>query len=146
MNQNMVIYEYSGWRNSLSSFLVVSIVLWAYKESLKEGRDVWITRTAGKQSQKTEKKRKKNLILLLSFHFFIFNYIFFNEMTFFFPKTKKKTNPFSKTENKRSWGEFREAVMLLFYFSKPKQFDKSKAIKCMCIRKLVGLVQGRSFN
>lgn len=101
MNQNMVIYEYSGWRNSLSSFLVVSIVLWAYRESLKEGRDVWITRTAGKQSQKTEKKRKKNLILLLSFHFFIFNYIFFNEMTFFFPKTKK-TNPFSKTENKRS--------------------------------------------
>lgn len=66
-----------------------------------KGRDVWITRTAGKQSQKTEKKRKKNLILLLSFHFFIFNYIFFNEMTFFFPKTKK-TNPFSKTENKRS--------------------------------------------
>lgn len=95
MNQNMVIYEYSGWRNSLSSFLVVSIVLWAYRESLKEGRDVWITRTAGKQSQKTEKKRKKNLILLLSFHFFIFNYIFFNEMTFFF-RRRKKNKPFLK--------------------------------------------------
>lgn len=103
MNQNMVIYEYSGWRNSLSSFLVVSIVLWAYRESLKEGRDVWITRTAGKQSQKTEKKkRKKNIIWLLSFHFFIFNYIFFNEMTFFFSKDEKKRNPFSKAENKRS--------------------------------------------
>lgn len=93
MNQDTVIYEYSGWRNSLSSFLVVSTVLWAYRDSLKEGRDVWITRKAGKQSQKTErkKKRKKNLILLLSFHFFIFNDIFFNEMTFFFSKDEKKT-------------------------------------------------------
>lgn len=37
-----------------------------------KGRDVWITRTAGKQSQKTEKKEKKklNFAFKLSFLYF----------------------------------------------------------------------------
>lgn len=102
MNQTRVMYEYRGWRNSLSAFLVARVVHGTQRQfRARGGRAARITSTAGKQFQKPGKELW--LILVLTYHFCVFKYTFVNEMTFY---SKNETNispsPLQNCKNERS--------------------------------------------